>query len=438
LSAQITIGAVPARSAKDFLIDALRAAPGEAAARVQAAVDLGPRRSLSGQRLPALFPATAAAEAAGLISARHTAVIRRTIDALPVVVQDACGPQAEQVLVRAARTLNPAQLQTAGHRLIAHLHPDGPQPSEADHQRRRGVSLRRNGDRSADLIGRLTPEATVVFDTVIEALAQPRAGEDGTLDARTAPQRRHDALLEVLQRVRRGGLPEQGGVPTTIYVTMTAEQFQTGTGLVATSKGDLLTVEETLNLADEALLYSIPLDPHGAPLGIGRKSRFATPLMRHALSARDQGCCFPGCSIPPGWTEAHHVLSWLDWGETKVPNLALLCEFHHHNFERLGWVLTMPHAIPTWIPPAWHDPAQRPFRNHAHHLPIDLGDLKSGNESRTGDLKSGNESRTGGGRNDEISSRENRDGGGVDDENRNDEAGETDHLHESDGPAPPP
>jgi hypothetical protein len=48
----------------------------------------------------------------------------------------------------------------------------------------------------------------------------------------------------------------------------------------------------------------------------------------------------------------------------------LVCEYHHHNFERLGWVITMPDGIPTWIPPTWRDPEQKPIRNHTHHQPI--------------------------------------------------------------------
>jgi hypothetical protein len=46
----------------------LRITPAEATGRVRAAADLGPRRSLTGEVLPPVFPAVAAAQAAGVIS----------------------------------------------------------------------------------------------------------------------------------------------------------------------------------------------------------------------------------------------------------------------------------------------------------------------------------------------------------------------------------
>jgi hypothetical protein len=355
LSEHIATGAVPARNARDFLVEALRVHPGEASARVAAAVDLGPRPNFSGPRLGPLFPAVAAAQAEGDISERHSVIIRKTITALPAVVEAEHGAQAELVLVRAAKVLNPAQLGQAANRIIAHLHPDGLEPSEADHHRQRTLTVRRNSDRSADLIGHLTPELATLTETVLDVLAQPKAGEDGFADTRTAGQRRHDALLEVLQRIRRGGLPEQGGVPTTIYITMTAEQFQTGTGLASTNKGDQLTIAEAKSLADPAVIYSVPIDEHGFPLNLGRTARYASAYQRHALAVRDKGCTFPGCTYPPAWTEAHHVDPWEPTGPTNLNNLALVCEYHHHNFANAS---VGPSPCPTAYQPGSHPPGE--------------------------------------------------------------------------------
>src|SRR6201999_2262747 len=54
-------------SAAVLLRNVLRIGPGEASARVRAAADLGPRRSLLGEVLAPLFGRVAAAQAAGII-----------------------------------------------------------------------------------------------------------------------------------------------------------------------------------------------------------------------------------------------------------------------------------------------------------------------------------------------------------------------------------
>jgi hypothetical protein len=65
----------------------------------------------------------------------------------------------------------------------------------------------------------------------------------------------------------------------------------------------------------------------------------------------------------------HHIIAWLDGGETNLDNLCLLCRFHHRNFEQHGWtVYTADDGKPEWLPPPWVDPERRPVRNTAHHL----------------------------------------------------------------------
>jgi hypothetical protein len=35
-----------------------------------------------------------------------------------------------------------------------------------------------------------------------------------------------------------------------------------------------------------------------------------------ALTARDQGCTFPGCDQPPEHCQRHHITAWADGGAT--------------------------------------------------------------------------------------------------------------------------
>ena len=46
-------------------------------------------------------------------------------------------------------------------------------------------------------------------------------------------------------------------------------------------------------------------------------------------TVRDEHCIFAGCYAPHYWCDVHHVVHWIDHGETSVDNSALLCERHH-------------------------------------------------------------------------------------------------------------
>src|SRR3954469_2160974 len=87
----------------DVLTSLLRIDPREARARVGRAVDLGPRRALTGEPLEPLLPVTAEAVAAGAVSAAQVEVIVGCLERLPPGAPAAAGPVAERLLVEAAR-----------------------------------------------------------------------------------------------------------------------------------------------------------------------------------------------------------------------------------------------------------------------------------------------------------------------------------------------
>ena len=116
-------------------------------------------------------------------------------------------------------------------RLLATVDPDGAAPREQEQQRRRGFSLRDQPDGSSLPSGYLTPECTALMRALLDPLSKPVPSDDGIGDNRTPAQRRHDALLEAAQRlIRSGTLPDSGGVPATVVVSMTDQQLQTQTG----------------------------------------------------------------------------------------------------------------------------------------------------------------------------------------------------------------
>jgi len=67
----------------------------------------------------------------------------------------------------------------------------------------------------------------------------------------------------------------------------------------------------------------------GDILDYKRRSRIVPARLLRALMVRDgHHCSFPGCSHSK-YLEAHHVHHWIDGGETKLENLAMLCSAHH-------------------------------------------------------------------------------------------------------------
>ncbi|CAN5305137.1 hypothetical protein BH24ACT9_BH24ACT9_15310 [soil metagenome] len=111
------------------------------------------------------------------------------------------------------------------------------------------------------------------------------------------------------------------------------------------------------------------LSPTGIPLDVGRAQRLFGGRLRTTLDVRDRGCAWPGCDRPPSWTQAHHILSWLDGGRTDLDNGVLLCLFHHHEIEKADWTVTIRGGRAWFTPPRWIDPDQTPILNLMHHPP---------------------------------------------------------------------
>jgi hypothetical protein len=355
----------------------LRIGRREAAGRVRLATDLGPRQALSGERLESRFPQVAAALADGTVSARHANLIITTVDRLPdrvVDKQPELVAQVEPTLLEQARTVDPDQLAMLARRIVACLDPDGQLASERDHERHREAILTLLPDGSGRLQAQLTGEAAAVWTTVLDTLSRPVPADDGEPDTRTPGQRRHDALLDAGRRLlRSGSLPDAGGTPATVLLTMAVDELEARTGLVTTSHGGTLSIPAALRLAADAQILPAVLDSRGAVLHLGRARRIASPAQRYALAARDRGCSFPGCNRPPGWCETHHVIPWADGGLTDLDNTTLVCGFHHREHARRGWTVRLIHGVPEWMPPRLIDPQQTPRRNHAHHVPIRFG-----------------------------------------------------------------
>ena len=102
-----------------------------------------------------------------------------------------------------------------------------------------------------------------------------------------------------------------------------------GTTLGGSDTGTLLGPETVRRLACNASILPLVLGTDGEIVDQGRQHRPFTPAQIRRLWLRDGGCTYPGCSMPPHWADAHHVVHWADFGPTDLGNAALLCQRHH-------------------------------------------------------------------------------------------------------------
>jgi hypothetical protein len=364
-----------------LLTQVLRIHPGEADARVRAARDLGTRRALSGALLPPVFEQVAASSAAGRITPRHAAIITTTVSSLPAAIKTEHEHSVEQFLLEQAEQLGPMPLAKLAQRITATLNQDGALCDEADRRRWRELTLRQRPDGSSRVSGELDAITTEAVLTVLDTLARPTPTDQaGEPDPRSPGQRRHDALRDaMLTLLRSGELPACGGVAATILITISAEQLESRQGLVTTGHGAQISVGQAMTLAGDAQVQLVALDSGidsaidtalGTMKAITAYSsthRIFTQGQRLAMIARDQGCSFPGCTVPPAWCEAHHITDYKITRHTRVDDGTLLCGYHHREHPRLAWTCRMLNGIPHWIAPTWIDPNQTPQRNQAHN-----------------------------------------------------------------------
>ncbi|KBZ60414.1 hypothetical protein K875_03357 [Mycobacterium [tuberculosis] TKK-01-0051] len=381
------------------LADRLHISRAEAGRRIAEAADLGARRALTGEPLPPVLPATAAAQLDGAIGADHVAVIRRFFHQLPESVDLETCVHAEKHLAAKATEFRPDQLAKLARRLMDCLNPDGSYTDE-DRARMRGLVL---GNQQADgmsrLSGWLTPEARASWEAVLAKLAAPgmcnpdddTPAVDGApseeavqRDTRTPGQRNHDGLNAALRAMLASGdLGRHNGLPASIVVTTTLTELEAAAGKGLTGGGTILPMSDVIRLARHAHHYLAIFDK-GKALALYHTRRLASPGQRIVLYAKDRGCSHPGCDVAGYYCEVHHVEDWARTHRTDVDQLTLACGPHHRLLEK-GWATRKrANGDTEWIPPPHLDSGQ-PRTNTFHH-PEDLlcGHEDGGDDSAVG------------------------------------------------------
>ena len=387
LQIETTAKEMGAKSWRQVLATRWRISTSEAGRRLDEAALLGPRRTLTGDPLEPVLACAALAQARGLINSEHVEVLRKTMDRIPPAVDTLTRAQIEVDLVRHAVGLGPKELKDKAERILFLLDQDGPEPDDAERERKRGVSKGPQGsDKMTPVTANLTPEAWAIYEAIFAKWAAPGmcnpADEhpcvSGTPtqtqidnDRRSLAQRQHDALVAVGRSVLESGeLGQHNGLATSVIIRTTLRDLESRAGVGVTGGGTVIPIRDVIRMAARANHFLAVFDKAtGSALNLFRARRVASPAQRIMLFARDGGCTKPGCTVPAYGAEVHHAAKdWADDGQTNVDDLCLACGPDNRLVGPGGWTTrsNADHDV-EWIPPAHLDTGQA--RVNDYHRP---------------------------------------------------------------------
>ena len=195
-------------------------------------------------------------------------------------------------------------------------------------------------------VGVDSAEAPVVGEVLVpaEAAMGEKVGSADPLAARVnasaeAPclaERRAEALVLMADTLLATGPRALGGERFQVVVHVDATSLRDGDAESELADGSPLAAETTRRIACDAAIVPL-IERAGRPLSVGRKTRSVSPALRRALSSRDRGCRFPGCTNQR--TDAHHIEHWANGGSTSLDNLVELCRHHHRLLHEGGYTV---------------------------------------------------------------------------------------------------
>ena len=124
-----------------------------------------------------------------------------------------------------------------------------------------------------------------------------------------------------------------GRPPVEVIIHVSASDLEGHTAL-----GDGIPPDVARRLLCDSGVVPVLEDGQGRLIDVGRKKRTIGSSLRRALDARDGGCRFPGCTNRL-FTDGHHLLHWIDGGETTLANTVLLCRRHHRYLHEYGFTV---------------------------------------------------------------------------------------------------
>jgi hypothetical protein len=345
--------------------------------RMRVGKALVPTLTMTGSVLAPAHRHIAAAVTGGHLGVEAAALLLRELDGVAARVAPDVLDEAERglVLLAAGDGARPPLcvdlVRGQAAVFIARIDPDGARPKE--HRARQGRKLRFGRETADGLIpitGFLMGEVGAGLKRLIDAHLRSPAftdlstapdthpNADPNVDSFTAfgdpsgsrsvDQKRHDVFASIINSASRvADAPEIGGAAPAVIVTVTAEALEERNGIGSIDGLDTPVPVAAIERLIDAGGYQLEtLGPTGRVLSLGSVQRCFTASQRRAIIGRDGGCIIPGCSIPAGWCEVHHVIPYRDGGITHVDNGVLLCWGHHQKIDSGPWRIRMPGGVP--------------------------------------------------------------------------------------------
>lgn len=308
------------------------------------------------RRLPRL-PRLAAAFADGRVSWAHVTAITRA--ATPQ--RQAAIAALEDTLVELAERARPQEVRRALARIRDAHDVDGSESEplpDAGPDPRRALSVRPTVDGLAELDGPLDPVTAEWLHTLLDAFQQPDPPDTPWHQRRTAAQRRHDALHDLLTKV--AAKPEtptvQGARPHVLVMVDVATLA--GVDCQATHTPRLrhageIAPELARQLATDARVTAVQTMGPWRAVDVGRSHRTLPAWLRDVLHMIHGTCRGPDCDRPATWSQAHHLDEWGEGGHTDLNRTVPLCTGHHRLVTHSGWDVDLDPdtGIATWTSP---------------------------------------------------------------------------------------
>jgi hypothetical protein len=272
----------------------------------------------------------------------------------------------ESILMGAAETLEPSAMRVLIQATWLRLDPDGVLADDNHAHERRWFECAQTYGGVFVLRGELDAEGGAVVKTAIDALSHGMSRGE----TRSGSQRRADALVDLAAtQLRCGDHRDVHGQRPHLTVTVHADTLRADTRQAGADAqpAELRGVgpihpETARRIACDAVRTVVTVAPPAddsvamagtrvMPLSVGRATRTIPAHIRTALHVRDQGCRFPGCDRPPGWTDGHHIIHWSDGGPTELANLVSLCRPHHRAVHEQGWRIHSADGVAVVEPP---------------------------------------------------------------------------------------